>query len=189
MPILGIMASQISGHLYDGPFGAYDSLATVTLSSATSTITFAGIPSGYKHLQIRISAQTNRSSGLSDCQIQLNGDTGSNYSWHSLVGSGSAASSGTGTSTTFMVLGSNSIPSSGAQTNIYNGLVIDVLDYANTNNYKTLRGLGGEDANGSGYVSLNSGSWRSTSAITSIVITPDTGSMNTYSSFALYGVK
>lgn len=189
MTNLGIMASQISGHLYDGPFGAYDSLASVTLSATASTVSFTGIPSGYKHLQIRMFAQTNRASGLSDCQVQLNSDTGSNYSWHSLVGSGSAASVSAGTSTAFMVLGSNSIPSSGAQTNIYNGLVIDILDYANTNKYKTLRGLGGEDANGSGYVSLNSGSWRSTSAITSLTIYPDTGSMNTYSSFALYGVK
>jgi hypothetical protein len=47
------MASQISGHLYDGPFGAYDSLATVTLSADAASVTFAGIPSGYKHLQIR----------------------------------------------------------------------------------------------------------------------------------------
>jgi hypothetical protein len=182
-------SSSITTPVAFTPDSGYDSLANVTLSATASSITFSGIPSGYKHLQIRISAQTNRASGLSDCQIQLNGDTGSNYSWHSLVGSGSAASASAGTSTAFMVLGSNSIPSSGSQANIYNGLVIDVLDYANTNKYKTLRGLGGDDANGSGYVSLNSGSWRNTSAITSIVIYPDTGSMNTYSSFALYGVK
>lgn len=187
MPILGIIASSFRSAA--GPSGAYDSLATVTLSAATSSITFSGIPSGYKHLQLRMFAQTNRASGLSNCQVQLNADTGSNYSWHSLVGSGSAVSASAGTSTTFMVLGSNSIPSSGAQPNIYNGLVIDVLDYADVNKYKTLRGLGGNDANGSGYVSLNSGSWRNTSGITSITITPDTGSMNTYSSFALYGVK
>jgi len=88
-----------------------------------------------------------------------------------------------------MVLGSNSVPSSGAQPNIYNGLVIDVLEYGNTNTYKTLRGLGGEDANGSGYISLNSGNWRSTAAITAIKIYPDTGNFKQYSSFALYGIK
>ena len=88
-----------------------------------------------------------------------------------------------------MILGSNSVPSSGAQPNIYNGLIIDILDYKDTNKYKTLRGLGGNDANGSGYVSFNSGSWRSTSAITSIKLYPDTGSFNTYSHFALYGIK
>jgi len=186
-PMLGIMASSISGS--KAVTNSYESIQTVTVSTAVSSISFSSIPSTFKHLQIRMSAQTNRASGLSNCQIQLNGDTGSNYSWHSLVGSGSAASANAGTSTAFMVLGSNSIPSSGSQANIYNGLVIDVLDYANTNKYKTLRGLGGDDANGSGYVSLNSGSWSNTSAITSIVIYPDTGSMNTYSSFALYGIK
>jgi hypothetical protein len=88
-----------------------------------------------------------------------------------------------------MVLGSNSVPSSGAQPNIYNGVVVDLLEYNNTNIYKTLRGLGGDDANGSGYISLNSGNWRSTSAINGIKIYPDTGNFKQYSSFALYGIK
>jgi hypothetical protein len=48
MPNLGVIASSLSGHLvppYDGPYGAYDALATVTLSASTASITFAGIPS------------------------------------------------------------------------------------------------------------------------------------------------
>jgi hypothetical protein len=61
MPILGIMASQISGHLW-APEGAYDSLATVTLSASTASIEFAGIPATYKHLQVRVIA---RSAGTS----------------------------------------------------------------------------------------------------------------------------
>ena len=45
MPILGIMASQISGHLWQ-PEGAYDSLATVTVgATSVATIEIAGIPS------------------------------------------------------------------------------------------------------------------------------------------------
>jgi hypothetical protein len=84
----GIFASQISGHLYDGPFGAYDSLATVTLSAATSTITFAGIPSGYKHLQIRYSLTA---AAPADTTLKFNGDSGANYSSHLLRGGGTAA--------------------------------------------------------------------------------------------------
>jgi hypothetical protein len=90
MPILGIMASQISGHLW-APEGAYDSLATVTLSANTSSITFAGIPAGYKHLQLR--ATWANSTGA-DTWMRINGDTGSNYAAHYLNGNGSAAAGG-----------------------------------------------------------------------------------------------
>ena len=184
-----ITAGLFSGGAAPTAASSYQSISTVTVSTAVSSISFSSIPSTYKHLQIRLFAETDRASGISDLQVQLNTDTATNYSWHSLLGNGSAASSSAGTSTAFMVLGSNSVPSSGAQPNIYNGLVIDVLEYGNTNTYKTLRGLGGEDANGSGYISLNSGNWRSTAAITAIKIYPDTGNFKQYSSFALYGIK
>jgi hypothetical protein len=65
---------------------------------------------------------------------------------------------------------------------------MDILDYANTNKFKTTRTLEGYDANGSGNVSLTSGLWQSTSAINSITITA-VGTFNQYSQFALYGVK
>lgn len=169
---------------------SFESIATTTVGAGgAANVTFSSIASTWTHLQIRCFAETDRASGLSDMQVQLNSDTATNYSWHSLVGSGAAASASSGTSTAFMVLGSNSVPSSGAQPNIYNGLIIDILDYKDTNKNKTLRGLGGNDANGSGYISLNSGNWRSTSAITSIKLYPDTGNFKQYSSFALYGIK
>ena len=172
--------------------GSMEAISTVTLAASQSSITFSNIPQTYSHLQIRANFAINTSDNI---QMRINGDSASNYSWHNLLGNGTAASASSATSTTFMVLGSNSIPSSGSQTNIFNGIVIDVLDYTNTNKYKTLRGLGGNDANGSGYISLNSGLWFkagsgvTSDAITSIVIWPDTGSFNTYSSFTLYGIK
>jgi hypothetical protein len=49
-PMLGIMASQISGHLVTN---SYESIQTVTVSTATPSITFSSIPATYKHLQIR----------------------------------------------------------------------------------------------------------------------------------------
>jgi hypothetical protein len=74
--------------------------------------------------------------------------------------------------------------------NVFGTFIIDILDYANTSKYKTQRGLGGADLNGSGYISFNSGNWRNTNAITSISLTPLYGSQFAqYSSFALYGIK
>lgn len=190
MPILGIMASQISGHLW-APEGAYDSLATVTLSASTSSVTFAGIPSGYKHLQIRMLAKTDRATySIDSAKFQLNGDTGSNYAWHRVLGDGSAAAAYAGSSTAFMQ--ADGLAAQGS--NIFGAMIVDVLDYANTSKYKTARMLGGEDENGTTYgggvIALSSSLWQNTAAINSIKIYPGVGSnFLTYSSFALYGVK
>ncbi len=182
-PILGIYASQISGHLF-APSGAYDSIATITVGSGgTASVTFSSIPSTYKHLQIRLIAQSNQSS--TSGVMQLNGDTASNYSNHYLSGDGATASAGSLLSS-FMY--SNYIPSS-SNTNVFGAGVIDILDYADTNKYKTFRSLSGADLNGSGGIALYSGSWRNTAAITSITLTRGVGLMSQYSSFALYGIK
>ena len=79
MPILGIWASQISGHLW-APEGAYDALATVSLSTTTASVTFSGIPSGYKHLQLRLIARTNRSASVDPMTLTFNNDTSGVYS-------------------------------------------------------------------------------------------------------------
>jgi hypothetical protein len=69
--------------------------------------------------------------------------------------------------------------------------VIDILEYKNTSIYKTARGLGGVDLNGNtdGRIMLQSGNWRSTSAITSVTLKPISGTLQEFSSFALYGIK
>ena len=157
---------------------SYESISTVTVGAGgTSTITFSSIPSTYKHLQIRALAITSVVS--QGAVVQFNGDSGANYKYHSLYGDGSAAAAtnGSGVIAPFFMGGVFSPGSA----------VIDILDYANTNKYKTVRSLDGYDANGSGYVDLTSGLWLSTAAITSITLTRST--IQQYSSFALYGIK
>ena len=70
-------------------------------------------------------------------------------------------------------------------------MVIDILDYANVNKYKTTRTLGGAELNqASSEIVFQSGLWRSTNAITSIGFTEATGSnFEQYTQFALYGIK
>lgn len=184
MPILGIIASSFRSAA--GPSGAYDSLASVTLSASASSITFAGIPSGYKHLELRMIAQIN--TGTEALLMQFNGDTGSNYAVHYLNGNGTSATAGASTSRSSLGLFWGMGAPSTAST--FGANVTSILDYANTNKYKTIRALDGYDANGSGAVELVSGLWQSTTAITSITLTPNSSkTFNTYSQFALYGVK
>ena len=190
MPILGIMASQISGHLW-APEGAYDSLATVTLSASTASVTFAGIPTGYKHLQIRAIARSNRASTVDVVKLNLgNGsaDTAANYSWHQLYGTGSAAGASAAASTSTIEL--PVISASSASTGIFGVMILDILDYQNINKYKTIRGFAASDQNGSGELDFCSGSWRSTNSVDVVLLAPRTGTLfEQYSSFALYGVK
>ena len=181
MPNLGIMASQISGHLW-APVGAYDSLATVTVGTAVSSITFAGIPAGYKHLQIR--GISKGATSTTNATFQFNGDTGSNYSYHLLYGQGSTANAAGAGSNTFIYLGTQSATASTFSTQI-----IDILDYSSTSKNKTVRCLVGYENNSAGEVGIFSGAWNNSStAINSITFSLST-SFQQYSSFALYGVK
>lgn len=191
-PILtGVIASGISGHLTPpwSPEGAYDALATVSLSTATASITFSGIPSGYKHLELRYIGRNTGSSqtfGILSC----NGDTStSNYNAHDIFGNGSTANSAYyGNSYGGLVI--QKFPGTSSASNIFGAGILTILDYANTNKYKTARNLGGQDSNGSGEIDFVSSFWLSTAAISSLTLTLYGGfSLVAYSQFALYGVK
>lgn len=159
---------------------SFESIATTTVGAGGSgTITFSSIPSTYKHLQIRI---TEANTGTQfQPKVNFNSDTAANYSYHYLNGNGSTTSAGAGTSqSAFYLVANPTSPTTAVH-------VIDVLDYADTNKYKTVRFLDGYDANGSGYIQLFSANWRSTAAINSITFT--NGTFAQYSSFALYGIK
>jgi hypothetical protein len=188
-PILGIWASQN----YPRSTAAYESIATTTVGTPTTSVTFSSIPSTYTHLQIRAIAKNSENANAAGyLLVQFNGDTASNYSRHNLYANGATTFADNATSTTF-INGGYGVPRSNANAaNMFGGYIIDILDYANTNKYKTTRSLGGSDQNNTNttYISLSSGNWRSTSAVTSITITASVGFNHTqYSSFALYGVK
>ena len=175
------------------PTGAYDALATVNLSANTTSVTFSGIPTGYKHLQLRLFARTDRASNLDGVKINFNGDTAANYSFHLVYGEGASAGAGaiSGASGTYGFLGN--IAGASQTTGVFGTAVVDILEYGNTNTYKTVRSLCGDDNNSGvnyGFISLSSSNWRSTSAVTSITLDQESGSnFVQYSSFALYGVK
>jgi hypothetical protein len=181
-PIIGIMASQN----YPRVTNSYESIATVSGTGSSNTISFTSIPSTYKHLQVRFISRSTTSS-FNQVFFQLNSDTASNYSMHLLLGDGSTASAYGEANATRGSVAMQTGSSNGA--NIYGTSVLDVLDYTNTNKFKTTRGLAGVDANGSGYVWYSSGNWRSTSSVTSLQLIAETGSFTTDSQFALYGIR
>ena len=191
-PLLpGIIASGISGHLTPpwSPEGAYDALATVTVpSGGAATITFAGIPTGYKHLQLRFNARTDYA-GNEAFYFKYNSDSSSSYTHHYLFGNGSTAGAvgATAASTGSLIFRP---AGSTAGSNIFGVGIVDILDYQDTNKNKTIRNLGGIDTNGAGTIILTSGLWINTAAINRIDITSvNSSTIQQHSSFALYGVK
>jgi hypothetical protein len=169
---------------------SYESIATATLSSAASTISFTSIPSTFKHLQIRGILRDTRADYINTVGIRFNSDSGSNYPSHTLWGDGAnkgSYSSGLQSYADVSVSAGSTVAS-----NIFGATVIDILDYTDTNKNKTVRALAGMDANGSGEVRFSSGLWLSTTAINSITLYPRFGTspvFSIYSSLALYGIK
>jgi hypothetical protein len=187
-----MIANQIAGLLTGGVAASltdYESIQTITLGSAQASIDFTSIPSTYKHLQVRYIARTSRVAGSEDLIMQFNSDTGSNYSFHYLLGTGSGTPPAGGAgSQTFMYI--PEATGSTAASSIFGAGVVDILDYSNTNKYKTMRVLGGVDRNGSGTVAFESGSWQNTNAISTVTLkTVSSNNFVQYSSFALYGIK
>jgi hypothetical protein len=182
---------------YAGPFGAYDALASITLVATTNSITFAGIPVGYKHLQIREQGmQTRVDYALSQSSYNFNGDTSAVYTNHYAQGDGSTVTVGYDITSGYMwtIPGTEAADFNGANTKIFGGKVTEILDYSSVSKFKTVRMLAGVDFNGTlgglgGRVGFGSGSWRSLSPITSITINSQSAPYKAGSKFSLYGVK
>jgi hypothetical protein len=170
---------------------AYDPGATFLIDSVTvgaggaASIDFTSIPSTYQHLQIRVSARGTTAATDQEQYITYNSTSTNYYSAHILYGTGSSALSTVSTYSSVNLVPRLVAASSTAST--FSSYITDILDYANTNKNKTIRSLGGFDANGSGEIDLMSGLWMNTSAITSINIRPSTGNFAQYSKFSLYG--
>ena len=163
---------------------AYDPAATflITRTSPTSgsSVTFSSIPTGYASIQVRFSGLNNGGS----LYIQLNGDTGTNYSRHAMYGDGSGVFAYSGADQNkvwlYLVGASTTYPTTG---------IIDIHDYTSTTKNKTIRSIAGKDANVNGAIELASGAWLSTSAVTSLTLTFDANTITSGSTFALYGMK
>jgi len=189
MPILGILASSRPA-IAAADTGAMFPLQVVTVGAAgASSITFSNIPNTYEHLQIRGIVRKAFSSGTTALKANFNSDTGMNYTNHQLYGNGSSAGADGNATGTYSNMPYFAIATQQSDT-AYGAFVVDILDYRNTNKYKTIRSLAGYETNSVGFINLASSLWLSTSAITSITLaTYASGNIDQYSQFALYGVK
>jgi hypothetical protein len=163
--------------------GTYTLIASTTLGSAASSITFSSISGVYTDLILVVKNLT-QTTGGNTLFARVNGDTGTNYSATLLNGNGTAASSTRySTSANGFFLGGWL---SGMSTTNPAVIVFQLQDYSNTTTYKTgitRYGLASAETNTG--VSL----WRSTAAITEITVRIDANTIAANTVFTLYGIE
>ena len=154
----------------------YEPIATTTLGSAQTSITFSSIPSTYTDLIVVVSGTSSAGFGLA---LRFNSDTGNNYSNTFLYGDGSSALSGRGTSENVGFVGYFSTGQSDTTAHIMN--------YANTTTYKTTLGRG----NQAGVLTVARAMlYRSTSAINNVQLYFNgTVTFGSGTTATLYGIK
>ena len=168
----------------DVDLGAMIPIATVTVGAGGTTgITFSSIPSTYEHLQIRGILKTGTETTGPGFYFN-NVSSGTSYAYHNLIGSGSSVTASGASSQSY----DSTMMLESATANTFTAFIIDILDYANTNKYKTVRALTGLDKNGSGELRFHSSLYQSTDVINRIDFY-DGYTFSQYSSFALYGIK
>lgn len=160
----------------------YEPIATATVSSTGGTVTFSSIPSTYTDLILVsrvLRGTTGSGGGLVD--VQINSDSGSNYSWTQVYGNGSSTVSSRATSTTSVFAGATPDYASGA----WAVNICQFMNYSNTTTFKTAILRVNDPSNYTGAV-VNL--WRNTSAISSLYLNTASG-FYIGSTFTLYGIK
>jgi hypothetical protein len=180
--ILSSAGSQLSG--------TYELISSEILGSAQPSVTFSSLgnySSTYKHLQIRYVARSTSGGADESIRFRLNGDSGSNYTLHQLLGTGSTVISTSSTSQTGTSVGI--IAGGTAAANTFGLGIVDIIDPYSTTKNTTIRALTGLP-NASNLISLRSGLHISTSAVSSIEITAaSAANLATGSRFSLYGIR
>ena len=166
----------------------YERIASVTINSATSVVTFSSIPSTYTDLVLtggwfRVTTNGN------NLGMRLNSDTGNNYSANYMEGDGTSVATGGGFGNAnyarvaaiaggFTSSATQSLP-----------ITMQFNDYFNTQIRKTIVTRYGQ---ASAVTGISCSVWLSTSAINAIELSaysPGTGEFGAGSILTLYGIK
>lgn len=156
----------------------YVALATNTLSSATASVTFSSISGAYTDLVLITNAKA--TSGTPTIRMQFNSDTGNNYSTTLIYGDGSSAGS-------VRVTNEASTNSAGLADEFGNS-IFNLNNYSNSTTYKTVISRYNFVAPTYSETGSKVSLWRSTAAITSILVFTASSTFASGSTFSLYGI-
>jgi hypothetical protein len=162
---------------------SYVALATTTLGSAASSVTFSSIPATYKDLILVVEASTT-ASGVS-LDIRFNADTGSNYSSVEMMGRNNGTTTNAASDAYFRIFG-NTFGTTPFQA------TMQIMDYSQTNKHKMalVRNSSYDTSLSSYLLKAYTGRWGSTSAVTSVSVESlfNSRSFAAGSTFSLYGL-
>jgi hypothetical protein len=162
----------------------YEPLATTTLGTAATNITFSSISGSYTDLRVVFLGRCTTSE---NAYVRFNSDTGTSYSRTALYGTGSLATSSRSSSATSISAAADFVLPTATDT--FAMVTLDIFSYAGSTN-KTCLLTYANEKNSSGEVNRTVGLWRNTSAITTVAIfTSDGGNFAIGSRATLYGIK
>jgi hypothetical protein len=193
MPIpLGVLAVAGAGGAAGGG-AAYELLESQILTGTQATVEFtnlnANYGSTYQHLQLRITARSNRANAYDILRMRFNGDNSFLYSYHYLFGNGSSVQSDDMASAQ-EILFYRALEGNNATANTYGFGVFDILDPFETTKNTTVRALEAYVHAAESVVSLSSGLYQATAAVSSIELDSHlSSSFIAGSRFSLYGMR
>jgi hypothetical protein len=157
------------------PTNTYTPLATVTLGSGVSSVSFGSIGSGYRDLVVVFNGDA--SSGV-DIAIRLNNDSGSNYNRIFMIGNGSTTASGT-------TSGANRMDTMSGANGRQLTMIANIMDSPATDKHKTVLTRDNDTGFQAGARAFR---WANTAAVTSVQVLLSSGSFISGSTISLYGV-
>lgn len=163
----------------------YTPIASITLGSSASSVTFSSIPQDYRDLVLKVTCTNATGGGGNILPVAvLNSDTGSNYSRVRMTGDGSSTASGSSTGDNFLNLFSG-VDANETDEGLY---LANFMDYSATDKHKTVIARANQVTDRVGAIASR---WADTSAITQIEMTTASAGDDfaSGSTFALYGIE
>ncbi len=155
------------------PTNTYTPLATVTLTTTDSDITFSSIPNTYRDLVLVVRGTTTAGVAL---YARFNSDsTSANYPRVGMAGYGSTAASFSGTEPGIQA----------AFLTTANTWILNVMDYSASDKHKTVLSRLNQDTSEVNAIATR---WANTAAITSVQFITASSTFAAGTTFSLYGV-
>jgi hypothetical protein len=178
------MPVSLASNSAGSPRGAIVPIGSFSITNST---TFFNIPQIYQDLMVVYSTRDTANGILSTLFYYLNADGAGNYSFTTLEGNGTTATSSRQNNVGAFVNLTN--PAGAAPRGIFGSNVVHILNYRNSSYFKTVLSKTASDITENGTTRFSAGLWRSTAPITSISAHSSTGSFAPGSTVSIYGIR
>jgi hypothetical protein len=171
-----------------GATPAEELITETVLGGTSSNVSFTSIVGTYRDLRVVVRGRGDKAATFVEVRLRVNGDTGANYDFESIIFNNATSTSGATAATTFGFLGW--IEASTSPASAGSSCEVRLYDYRGTTFQKHLSTTGAVktgSAVGNFFSHRGDIWWRSTSAITQIDVFPDSGNFIAGTVVTLYG--